>query len=164
MNLEPGMIEHTAIIVKPEIALECLKGEIREKHDGRYTAIDLSFTEELDHPDAGPASVASCLRSIAALVENGRVSLDSLSGIRVNVRTGSYQEYLKSYEWIATRARALGRAERRCQVCNAGGHVDTHHRTYERIGKEEDADIIVLCRACHTLFHDNGRLAKPPTD
>jgi hypothetical protein len=72
---------------------------------------------------------------------------------------GSYKEYLKSDHWQTQRKLALRNADYRCQVCNSGNkQLDVHHRTYERLGSEIPADLIVLCNDCHTLFHKNNRL------
>ena len=70
-----------------------------------------------------------------------------------------YAKYLESKHWRSFRRKAIDKALKRCQVCNAEGSLDVHHRTYERKGCEELRDVIVLCRPCHTLFHTNGRLA-----
>lgn len=73
-----------------------------------------------------------------------------------------YQEYLQSDEWKSTRDAARERAGYRCQVCNTDGPIlDTHHRTYERIGDELPGDLIVLCRDCHDAFHEHRKLARP---
>jgi 5-methylcytosine-specific restriction endonuclease McrA len=69
-----------------------------------------------------------------------------------------YSDYLQTEEWQETRADALRRAAHGCQVCNSPGKLDVHHRTYARRGQEEPCDLIVLCAACHVLFHENGRL------
>ena len=72
-----------------------------------------------------------------------------------------YPLYLKTDHWSKTRSEARDRAGNRCQVCNAGdceNHV--HHRTYENLGREEHSDLIVLCKECHTMFHENGKLAE----
>lgn len=69
-----------------------------------------------------------------------------------------YSEYIKSDGWKIRRQRALALAENRCQVCNSPARLQVHHRTYERLGHERDADLIVLCHDCHTLFHDHGEL------
>jgi hypothetical protein len=68
--------------------------------------------------------------------------------------------YLRSDHWRDTRLAALERAEHRCQVCNRDGTLDVHHRTYERIGEERPADLTVLCRSCHNLFHEHRGLPK----
>ena len=70
-----------------------------------------------------------------------------------------YNEYLKTDGWQTRRLKALDRAGNRCQVCNSTDRPEVHHRTYERLGHERAADLIVLCRHCHQLFHDNGQLA-----
>jgi hypothetical protein len=72
-----------------------------------------------------------------------------------------YADYLATDEWKARAAAAKERAGNRCQVCNGEDEMlDTHHRTYERLGNEDEMDLFVLCRTCHSLFHDNGRLAR----
>jgi hypothetical protein len=71
-----------------------------------------------------------------------------------------YAWYLKTNHWNRLRDKAHERAGNRCQVCNAGGLLDVHHRTYERRGAELPEDLIVLCRSCHETFHKNGRLAR----
>lgn len=87
-------------------------------------------------------------------------SFRKLFAFTLDVRRMAYRDYLRTPHWRATRAQALRRAGNRCQVCNADSHLDVHHRTYERLGCEDAGDLIVLCRSCHDLFHDNGRLAR----
>lgn len=36
--------------------------------------------------------------------------------------------------------------------------LDVHHRTYERLGQEQEYDLTVLCHRCHSLFHSVGRI------
>lgn len=73
-------------------------------------------------------------------------------GHQTVLRTMRYEDYLRSPEWAEQRRRALVRASGRCQGCN-GTKRQTHHRTYERRGIEEPADLTVLCSACHTAVH-----------
>lgn len=73
-------------------------------------------------------------------------------------RPFDYDAYLRSPEWQARAERALERAGRRCQLCNApqtARPLSVHHRTYERIGHELDEDLFVLCRSCHHKVHRN---------
>jgi 5-methylcytosine-specific restriction endonuclease McrA len=76
------------------------------------------------------------------------------AGYRIRF-TGRYADYLASDYWRKSlrRADALERAERRCAVCNAPGQLDVHHRTYDRLGYESGADLIALCRGCHSRHH-----------
>jgi hypothetical protein len=71
-----------------------------------------------------------------------------------------YDLYLRSPHWKRVRNAALERAHHRCQVCNAAGRLEVHHRTYDRRGQEQLEDVTVLCRNCHETFHRNGRLTK----
>jgi 5-methylcytosine-specific restriction endonuclease McrA len=65
-----------------------------------------------------------------------------------------YFEYLRSEPWKLKAEAAKARAGHRCQVCNSADRLDVHHRTYERLGRELDSDLTVLCRPCHQLFED----------
>lgn len=71
-----------------------------------------------------------------------------------------YREYLQTPEWQRTRNDALKRAKFRCQTCSRKGELHVHHRTYARRGSEWTSDLIVLCASCHSLFHQNSRLAE----
>jgi hypothetical protein len=64
-----------------------------------------------------------------------------------------YLDYISSPEWQTKRLRILEYYGNKCAVCNRGGLVDVHHRTYERFKRELDTDLILLCRKCHKLFH-----------
>lgn len=70
-----------------------------------------------------------------------------------------YAEYLQTPAWRERRAERLRFAGHRCEVCNAGGRLEVHHRTYERLGRELMTDLVALCRECHRLFSD--RMPKP---
>lgn len=65
-----------------------------------------------------------------------------------------YQEYLQSQEWQTLRTTKLQESGYRCQLCNASGQLNVHHRTYDRVFKELLSDLIVLCRECHKKFHE----------
>ena len=72
----------------------------------------------------------------------------------------NYHDYLLSPEWQARKVQALEAAGHRCQVCNSLDMLEVHHRTYERIGREEPGDLTVLCAICHGLH--SFRMARPP--
>jgi 5-methylcytosine-specific restriction endonuclease McrA len=71
-----------------------------------------------------------------------------------------YAQYLTTSEWQATRQEALERARNRCSTCGSSDDLQVHHNTYDRLGCEDPADLIVLCKGCHYLFHKNGRLTS----
>lgn len=70
-------------------------------------------------------------------------------------KTMPYAEYLKTDHWQARRKKALGRARCKCELCGTKDEtLDVHHKSYDRLGKEWKSDLIVLCRTCHSKFHD----------
>jgi 5-methylcytosine-specific restriction endonuclease McrA len=78
------------------------------------------------------------------------------------LRSMKYEDYLQTLHWQELRRVVLSQAGNRCQVCNDGdGILDVHHRTYENLGDEREGDVVVLCRSCHDLFHQNGKLTPP---
>ena len=78
------------------------------------------------------------------------------------LRAMPYGEYLETDYWKAKRHYAKNAAGWRCLICNASADLVVHHRTYERIGDEHLKDLVVLCRECHALFHEGGRMPVPP--
>lgn len=73
-----------------------------------------------------------------------------------------YQAYIASDAWRQKSEAARRRADHRCSVCGAEGNLETHHLTYERLGNERPEDLTVLCRACHSLEHEDKHLALDP--
>lgn len=72
-----------------------------------------------------------------------------------------YRLYLRSETWQRKREAALQRAGSRCQLCNSTGNLQVHHRTYERVGRELDSDLTVLCGGCHKRFHRSPARKTP---
>lgn len=65
----------------------------------------------------------------------------------------SYEQYLQSPTWRLRRNRALKSAGYRCARCYRKRRLQVHHRTYERLGNEHEADLEVLCEDCHNGHH-----------
>jgi hypothetical protein len=70
-------------------------------------------------------------------------------------RSLDYDEYITSAEWREKRAEALARAGNMCQQCGANGSLEVHHLTYKNLGNERPEELLVLCRFCHALAHNN---------
>lgn len=79
-------------------------------------------------------------------------------------RQAAYAAYRRTPCWQAVRRLALLRADHACQVCASPEQLEVHHRTYARLGREQATDLLVLCRACHALFHTAGRLIDAPRE
>ena len=72
------------------------------------------------------------------------------------VNKEEYEEYLACDHWKAIRQEALEWYGFRCALCyrpQPPNILHVHHRTYERVGEEDLADLTVLCERCHNLFH-----------
>ena len=79
-----------------------------------------------------------------------------------------YEAYINSPEWRKRRAAIIEKRGRKCEECGDIGPVDAHHLTYERLGKELDEDVKLLCRECHQAHHRHRKMGKvdkmPPPD
>lgn len=69
-----------------------------------------------------------------------------------SIRT-RYRAYIQTSEWRNRRNRVLKLAGFRCEQCGAKRDVQVHHKTYERLGREFDVDLEVLCPDCHLEYH-----------
>lgn len=86
---------------------------------------------------------------------------ERLAAAKPGERKELYGRYLCSGAWKAKRAIALERAGHRCQTCNSERKLHVHHRTYDRIGDEDPADLTVLCERCHNaISHRLGHLRR----
>ena len=74
-----------------------------------------------------------------------------------------YDQYLKTGVWRIFRARWIERHGDRCARCRRKGE-ELHHRTYARIGRERDDDVVLLCRQCHDTFHGRHGMDVEQTD
>lgn len=73
------------------------------------------------------------------------------------LRAMPYADYLLSPEWRERRKQALDWARNACQLCNSPQEpLHVHHRTYDRLGAELPADLVVLCEDCHDKHHGKG--------
>lgn len=73
-----------------------------------------------------------------------------------------YQQHLRSPEWAVVRRLALEQAAHACRLCGSDERLDVHHRTYDRLGAELLADVVVLCRSCHNRHHQAATTTTRP--
>lgn len=64
-----------------------------------------------------------------------------------------HQQYLGSPEWKEKRRKIIMQRQGRCEKCHTEGNLEIHHKTYARIGRELDKDLLVLCTRCHIKEH-----------
>jgi len=61
-----------------------------------------------------------------------------------------YRRHIRSPQWRALKQRLLRERGMRCQRCGTpADQLVLHHTTYERLGKERDEDLMLVCRPCH---------------
>ena len=70
----------------------------------------------------------------------------------------NYHKYLCSSHWLKFRQEALEHYGKKCADCGTEhAKFDVHHLSYNRLGREELADVVVLCHKCHKLRHEIER-------
>jgi len=67
-----------------------------------------------------------------------------------------YRDFLTTIYWQIVRNYVLYKRGYSCELCNNKDSLNVHHKTYEHHGEEHLhlEDLIVLCRMCHSKFHD----------
>lgn len=66
-----------------------------------------------------------------------------------------YKEYINSQEWREKAKKIRKRDGNVCRLCNSKDkELHVHHSTYDRLGCEDDNDLITLCAPCHKKFHN----------
>lgn len=61
-----------------------------------------------------------------------------------------YEAYMQSEEWDRRRRSILSRAKYRCEICGASKvRLTVAHLTYERLGHEDEDDLLAVCDPCH---------------
>lgn len=71
--------------------------------------------------------------------------------------TGTYADYINSYDWQVKADDMRRRAMNKCQRCGRGPRpfrrLQVHHKTYKNLRRERPEDLEVLCEACHRALH-----------
>jgi Leucine-rich repeat (LRR) protein len=63
------------------------------------------------------------------------------------------ERYLNSNKWEVIRNAVIKR-DRLCASCSESEDMHVHHVHYQRLGRENLNDLIVLCRICHFELHE----------
>jgi hypothetical protein len=80
-----------------------------------------------------------------------------VSGWRADDWRQRYRQYLKTDQWKRRRMGAIDAADGVCQMCGGKYRLQVHHRHHENVGREEFADLNVLCANCHELRHTGNK-------
>ena len=61
---------------------------------------------------------------------------------------------MKSSEWKAFRIKWFNKYQvTTCKMCGEQSPLQLHHKTYKRLGREKDTDLVAVCEPCHKLIH-----------
>lgn len=82
----------------------------------------------------------------------------SLSARMMALGMRKYAEYLATAHWLDVKARWKASNMFKGWVCHSYGcdskkGLSLHHWTYERVGREELSDLVLVCRKCHERIH-----------
>lgn len=73
----------------------------------------------------------------------------------------AYEEYMKSKRWWSRKQQLFKVREKKCELCGSVTEIHVHHLTYDRLGRERDKDLQILCADCHATEHeDKGYFSK----
>lgn len=64
-----------------------------------------------------------------------------------------YDRYMRSKAWQIKRRKFLAHFNCQCALCGSKDHLHVHHLHYETLGNERVEDVLVCCRRCHFLVH-----------
>ena len=69
----------------------------------------------------------------------------------------TYREYMDSHEWYLLKIKAYNRAENCCEHCGSQDRLSVHHVRYPKDwARDSLADVVVLCKAHHTMRHPHA--------
>ncbi len=76
-----------------------------------------------------------------------------------------YEKYLKSPRWRRIQFSVKFTQRGACAVCGRpASPMIIHHTRYDRVGNEDPADVVGLCRSCHDIFHKVWRRSHDRQD
>jgi hypothetical protein len=68
------------------------------------------------------------------------------------MNTAERHRYYASREWATLKAAVRERSGGLCERCRRRPYTQTHHTTYERMGRERLDDLQGLCDRCHEFL------------
>jgi hypothetical protein len=60
-----------------------------------------------------------------------------------------YDEYMHSEAWAERKRRLFEKRGYSCEMCYNGRPLEVHHKNYDRLGRELDDDLLIVCVDCH---------------
>ena len=83
--------------------------------------------------------------------------ISALRNTSIGYKSKLYQSYLKTEYWQKVKRIMYHLAGKSCEVCGDNDcKLAVHHRSYARIGMEEEIDLQLLCDTCHEAKHNRN--------
>jgi len=73
-----------------------------------------------------------------------------------NLKSLDYQDYLKTNHWKHFVEECKKFFNNKCQICGNKEKLQVHHNNYKNRGRETFNDVVLLCKDCHSKFHNGG--------
>lgn len=114
-------------------------------------------------------SISLTKEQVIEMMHNKEVTIEAKKEVRnkkfpsINsLRKLSYDDFLKTDYWKEVRQAKLRECGHKCQICGAKHDLHIHHNCYDHHGQEHKhlEDLVVLCKDCHTLFHQKLKIAN----
>lgn len=70
----------------------------------------------------------------------------------MHIHSQNYDEYMHSKRWARRKRLLYSKRGYVCEMCGASGvQLDVHHKNYDRLGRELDDDLMIVCHEyCHS--------------
>lgn len=122
-------------------------------------------------PKKRETSIVVAFEAVARPVKLAKAGIGATSlGARLSaLGIKRYSQYLGSRHWQDVKRRWKDSKLYQGWVCHSANcrckrGLSFHHRTYERLGREELSDIILVCENCHKKIHRLERSGLPLLD
>lgn len=117
-------------------------------------------------PIAEPKFKQPKSRARRVRLANAGNGTSSLSARMLSLGYRKYADYLLTAHWFDVKARWKASNMFKGWSCHSIGcdsrvGLSLHHWTYERVGREELSDLILVCRECHQRIHRLERRGMP---
>jgi hypothetical protein len=85
---------------------------------------------------------------------NNKKAVRTKKPVRKFVRP-NYHGYMKSSRWKRVKERIYKLRGRKCELCGSEVNLHVHHLNYNRLGRERNSDLQILCSNCHATTHED---------
>jgi 5-methylcytosine-specific restriction endonuclease McrA len=73
-----------------------------------------------------------------------------------NLKSLNYEDYLQTEHWKHFVKECKKFFNNECQLCGNEKSLQVHHNNYKNRGRETFNDVVLLCKDCHSKFHNGG--------